>query len=136
MIIRIHESRGDKVAVARSIQSQISARRDQAPEDYIRLSQAWDKAGSTENAIAACLKGVNKNSTHLAARTQCARMYAKMGDLESAVGHAPANRNGLEESSSKKSVRLGSKQIWAVVPTPCGCPPLPAALGGPLGEFP
>ena len=87
-IIQIHESRNNRVGVAEAIGSQIAARRDQAPEDYLRLSDAWEFAGSQEKALEAAVKAIKKDSSHIAARTRCAILYATMGDLEAAVGHA------------------------------------------------
>jgi tetratricopeptide (TPR) repeat protein len=88
VIIEIHKSENDKVGVAQAIESQLSARRERAPEDYIRLSQAWEKAGDYDKAVEACLKAVKQTTNHMAANTQCAKMYAMLGDLDTAVGHA------------------------------------------------
>ena len=87
-IIQIHESRNNRVGVAEAIGSQVAARRDQAPEDFLRLSDAWDFAGSQEKALEAAVKAIKKTRSHIAARTRCAILYATMGDLEAAVGHA------------------------------------------------
>jgi tetratricopeptide (TPR) repeat protein len=87
-IIGIHKARNDKMGVAGAMESQLAARLDKAPEDYVVVSQAWERAGAYDQAVSACLKAVKQTTNHVEAHTQCARMYAKLGDLKSAVGHA------------------------------------------------
>jgi Flp pilus assembly protein TadD len=70
------------------METQLSLRKDQAPEDYIRISQAWERAGAIDEALAACLKAVKQTTDHTGAHAQCARMYALKGELTLAVGHA------------------------------------------------